>query len=821
VSGLPQAARLGLADLRHRLHRHHRPDTEDEQARVRVVINSVIFAYLVYLDYADLPLPTPPARLYTVFGGFYLLSVVLWVRVVLAPDVSILRRYASMLLDLSVVTYLMLACGHYGVIFYVLYLWITVGYGIRYGIRYLFAAMGVSVIGFLSVLYGSPYWLERLDVGYAMVLPLVLVPVYTAILLSKLTEAKTRAERASRVKSQFLAMVSHEIRTPLNGVLGTAQLLLRGPLEPEQRDAVRTIYRSGSVLLGLIDNILDVSKIEAGRMVLRREAVDLYEVLVSSYKLFAAQAAERRITFRLELDPGLPRRIVGDGVRLKQVLNNLIGNAVKFTHEGRVTVRAQAAGTFPEPVLRVSVDDTGIGMDAATRARIFDPFVQGEDAGGRRFGGTGLGTTIARELVELMGGRMDVHSRPGQGSRFWFEIPLERGQGPAETGRLEGARFLFVGAGGGEGEGLAGLIRARGGRVTVAAAVPDAGGAGAVDVLVMDRRAPAAGGGAGEWPVIQLGAPEAQLFLERGPSGVRWGLSAPPETGGAALEALWAFREVVRDEAPEAEGAGAAPAAGPARRLSVLVVDDNETNRRLLIQAVRALGHDADPALNGEHALQLLEQGRYDLVFMDVQMPVMGGLEATQIYRLSDVGRSGRCRIIALTADVTGDIEQRCRQAGMDGYLSKPVDLTLLAAVLEETAPGEAGGGAARRPAPAGPEPILEGDALARLLELGDAAFVQELLQTFLDEAAGQLQALETAAAAGGWHAFRQTLHALKGSAAHVGAAGVQRICEQVEPLADGELHRRAADIQADLRRSLAGLEGELAHWLEGRDCAA
>lgn len=805
-----------------------RPDTEREQALVRLFIMAFIFAYVAYLDYSGGDLAVPKSNLYVIVGGFCVVSIVIFIGTLLSQGTSGLRHYSSLLLDLVGTTYLIYACENYGIVFYVLYLWITVGYGIRYGVRYLYTGTVLSVVGFLVTLSASDYWEGRMDIGYALLPPLFLIPLYTSALLNKLTAAKIRAERASRAKSDFLAMVSHEIRTPLHGILGTAQLLQNEGLDDKQRELLEIIRKSGQVLVGLIDNILDVSKIEAGKLTLQEENVDLYELFVSSYKLFAAQAQERHTTFKLQLALALPRYARADGMRLKQVLNNLIGNAVKFTQDGTVSVKAALERGPGRPALCVEVEDTGIGMDEETQQRVFEPFVQARGVVGQRSQGTGLGTTIAKDLVTLMGGEIGVRSKLGEGTTFWFKIPLRpaAGRRPAGTERAGGSVLLLRGSGNGRAQEFIAQLSAAGIQVhrdgTDPGELKEPGDYDAV-LYVGEEESGAAAAQTDFWdsvwtiPKIHFPAGEETLYLRAGPT-TQLGLTAAHPLPPAQVRKAFGFFHIVRGNREAGPAANEGAVQGPALR--VLIVDDNEANRLLLHRAVESFGHRAETALNGEHALQCLEQSPFDVVLMDVQMPVMDGIEATQLYRFGAVAGEGDCPVYALTADVTGDIEERCKRAGMDGYLSKPVDLNRLRALLDEIAQRRACRGTGAPATHRGVD-IVDPDVLTGLLEIGSPDFVRKLFQTFLEDFDDEIRRLEEAARRHAWQKFRHGVHAIKGSAANLGVTPLVQACQAVEGMSDPGLAQEARHWCRVLRGTRARLEKKICGDLLSGDWAA
>jgi two-component system sensor histidine kinase RpfC len=415
-----------------------REDTEHVQALIRIGFGLGISIYLYSTVGAQLDI-------HVVCIGFEVLSVAIFFAILVRPARSALRRGFGAVLDLGTTTYLMLTNTEVGAPLYGIYLWVTFGNGFRYGLRSLHASHILSLIGFSTVVAFNPFWHQHSLMAGGFIMLLVAVPYYGAVLLKGVTSAQDKAEQANAAKTRFLSVMSHEIRTPLNGIIGINALLRRTKVTPEQLDLINTLGMSSEVLLSLLDNVLDIAKIEAGKMPIEQVDFDLHRAIDDAMKIAATQAAAKGLHFGSFVDGAVPRFVVGDPHRLRQVLINLLSNATKFTEQGGVHLRITAVRErFGTVTVRGEVIDTGVGIAREALDQIFQPFVQADQSTTRQFGGTGLGTTIARQLIELMGGRMGADSTLHEGSTFWFEIPLRTRSGTEEYADLSGVRVLLM-----------------------------------------------------------------------------------------------------------------------------------------------------------------------------------------------------------------------------------------------------------------------------------------------------------------------------------------------------------------------------------------
>ena len=794
-------------------------DSEPEQAiKIRLAIGLAIFLYFgVPWGANELWVETLFSTPSLITLGYYAGAIVIVVALFMNPRPSPVRRVAGILLDLTSLSVLMFFAGDESVFLFVIYLWVILGNGFRYGSRYLYISLAVGIIGFTVVLLSGQYWadIHHKPIGYSLLLLLLLIPLYSAFLINKLHAAIRTAKLANEAKSRFLANMSHELRTPLNGVIGVADLLGETDLNRQQHEFVNIMRNSANTLLGLIENVLDISKIEAGKINIAREAFDLHGLVNNIIQLQSAMGESKGLRVSHCIDSRIDYRLIGDPQHLRQVLINLLGNAVKFTDKGGVKLLIRQLGPATihnQTRVRFEVQDTGIGISEQYLEKIFEDFTQAGNGGTVKYQGTGLGTTISKQLVELMGGEIGVESQLGVGTTFWFELTFETHSEDALE--LTDQKVLIFAS-----DRTASSLRQHLGSWQVphesvhSSAQAMTSLMNAVNnqtpfsTLIIEQHAMS-----GITPVqyAQMLAQEAQLehlalilvadqetFLADSSVNDHY-LSAVHDVNDKrvlfnALHAVEASHQASGNIVSLNDFYHAQ--AGNHRQLTILIAEDNQVNQKVLEGMLGKLGHKILLAGNGEQAMDLISDNyqQIDLLILDMNMPEYSGTEILQALRFMDTSR--KIPSIMLTADATPEAQKRSEEAGADLFLTKPINskklLTHIAQfskqLPEQTPVSNTEGGSSEQDEET--TSLVDYHHLNDLKTLGGGdQFMHNLLDSFEDDGRKHLGIINEAVT-DDYYQYRESLHALKGTSTELGASTLATLCRQAENLKPAQIN--------------------------------
>jgi|GWRWMinimDraft_5_1066013.scaffolds.fasta_scaffold00020_14 two-component system sensor histidine kinase RpfC len=742
------------------------------------------------------------------------------------------RWFAAIILDVMMAFTVMLREPEHMSIFYPIILWMILGNGFRYGVKWLFIAAILSTITFGFVVVSTTYWQQNSFLGYALTLALLVIPAYCSTLIRKISHAKEQAEMASKAKSYFLASVSHELRTPLNAIIGYGNHLRNSDMPRPQKEMIEASVLAGEHLLHLIEQLIEVAKTGTGSAQVKTSTFRPTELLTEIRNIMAVRIDDKGLALHLQAEPLSDRLVEGPTDVLRNILLNLVGNALKFTEAGNIAIHSGFSSEAGKDHIWFSVSDTGIGIAENAIERIFQPFQQADETVLNRFGGTGLGLAICKQLVEQVNGRISAKSNLGRGSTFLIEVPvnlvpIEENEWVSGTSDIvhiisfgniapellvearTADNFILRHINCATPDELATIIADKGLRnYKVALISHDLARQIEPDNAIWEYFADAEIA-----PVLV--SDDQEVDLEEVALRAAFASILPAAPNFAELRsAIRIGCSFARQFKPAEENANPAKPIYHPRR--ILVADDNRTNRNVLGAILGSANHDVTMVTDGDEALDALENGQFDILLLDINMPRLNGIDACMMWRQIEGGRQ-HLPIVGVTADATADTEIRCKKAGMDMRITKPVDAKLLLATIENLCAPTAQGLAAIENA--GPDPLnvviplstgtsleyysIDPSQIEYLRSIGDEVFVSGMIDGFFEDTEQTLEPLRLSVHNGKVHDFRFCAHAIKSSSNNMGAKKLAELCGKLERVTEAEFDENRFQYLEKIEREL------------------
>jgi len=779
-------------------------DSEPEQSKVRLVIGFIVLVYICIPwsgkeSFAELV--SSRAGLIVIF--YYSSAMLLFLALVIKPVPSQIRRIFGSALDMGSLSVLMFHTGEEVVPLFLIYLWVILGNGFRFGLTNLYVSQAIAITGFSIVVLFGDFWQEHRSFGISLLLMLCLLPLYAAFLIKKLQAAIAMAKQANEAKSRFLANMSHELRTPLNGVIGMGDLLRETKLNFEQKELVSTMHSSANTLLELIENVLDIAKIEAGKVLIESKDFDLHSMVNSVIYMLSPMGERKNLAVTCTFDPETPFALKGDQQHLRQVLINLVNNAIKFTETGSVSLSVrQVESDDNSPRIRFEVTDTGIGIAREKISSIFDDFTQAHSASRTSYGGTGLGTTISRELVELMDGEIGVTSEVDSGSTFWFEVPFLASTNQ-ESSISENHVLLLAAEAAADiirpslkhwkvefewvrtsTRALSQMMKANDDALPYDTIVVDENCLTDIDAiqfaqLVRSESTP------DEPSLVLINSSESMIAANKSSHSYISTIDKAEEKG-PLFNALHAAQSVSFNSSKVVTMAEHYAKQSGVAGLNILVAEDNLVNQQVIEGILFNAGHNIRMTASGDEVLDILSENPddFDMLILDMNMPEISGVEVVKTLRFMDT--SGQLPVIMLTADATPEARESSMSAGANRFLTKPIDalglLESIASLSRNIRKSKIS-----KPLPRKsrtqirsnfPESTWYDNVVLHELDIlgNDPDFVKTLLRNFEKEGLRHIQDIKIAAH-DDYLDYRENLHALKGSATELGAGKLVEAC--------------------------------------------